>query len=113
MSLEQVSQLAAVLGVVVPLAALAWSAVMYVLVKKAEVKHQQYQKIFEVMDNLGRQGGSIASKMAAAFELRKFPEYSDLIIRFASQVEVEGAAATMLKNEIALTAEFLTGNRKS
>jgi hypothetical protein len=109
MTLEQISQLAAVFGVVVPLAALAWSAVMYVRIKRTEIQHQQYQKVFEVMDNLGKEGGSIASKMAAAFELRKFPEYSDVILRLASQVEITGSsvAATMLKNEIALTADFL------
>jgi hypothetical protein len=47
--------------------------------------------------------------MAAAFELRKFPEYKDVILRLASQVEIEGSvqSSTMLKHEIELTAEFL------
>jgi len=79
--------------------------------KKTEIQHQRYQKIFEVMDNLGQEGGSIASKMAAAFELRKFPEYTDLILRLASQVQIKGSSADMLKKEIELTAEFLKGKR--
>lgn len=59
------------------------------------------------MEHLGKQGGSVASKMAAAYELRKFPEYLDVIIRLMEHVDVEGHAAPMLKTEMSLTADFL------
>jgi len=94
-------------GIVLPFAALAWSAVFYVKTKRREILHQEYERFFEVMDHLGTAGGSIASKMAAAYELRKFPEYRDVIVRLCTQAIYEGPASEMLKNEMLLTAEAL------
>lgn len=61
------------------------------------------------MDHLGHSGGSIASKMAAAYELRKYPQYKDVIVRMCRETEVSGTSAVMLKNEMLLTADFLEG----
>ncbi len=58
------------------------------------------------MDHLGQSGGSIASKMAAAYELRKFPQYKNVICRLLEKAEIEGPAAEMLKCEMKLTAKF-------
>ena len=94
-------------GVVVPLAALAWAAVFYTLTRRREVHFQEFERVFKVMDHLGQEGGSIASKMAAAYELRKYPEYREVIIRLCRQTEVAGSSAKMLKDEMLLTADFL------
>lgn len=94
-------------GVVIPLAALAWSAVSYTLAHRREVQHQEYQRFFQIMDHLGQSGGSIASKMAAAYELRKYPEYADVIINVCEKAKVDGGAADMLKDEMLATAIFL------
>ena len=59
------------------------------------------------MDHLGHEGGSIASKMAAAYELRKYPEYRDVIIRMCEQADVRGPSGKMLKDEMMMTAEYL------
>jgi hypothetical protein len=59
------------------------------------------------MDHLGQGGGSIASKMAAAYELRKYPQYSEVIIRLCEQAIFEGPAAEMLRQEMLLTAEIM------
>ena len=96
-------------GVVVPLIALAWSAVTYALAKRREVRHQQYQRFFQIMDHLGRADSSIASKMAAAYELRKYPEYAEVIINVCEKAEVEGPATQMLKEEMAATAAHMRG----
>jgi hypothetical protein len=45
--------------------------------------------------------------MGAAFELRKYPEYGDVILRMCEKVEVEGQTALMLKEELELTAKYL------
>ncbi|MDE3060747.1 MAG: hypothetical protein KGJ06_07030 [Pseudomonadota bacterium] len=103
MTLDQLAQIITVLS----LAVLAWSAWNYVYVKKHELHREHYQRFFEVTEHLGKTGGSIASKMAAAFELRKFPEYTDVIIRLMENTNVTGEAAQMLKNEMQLTANFL------
>lgn len=92
-------------GIVLPLAALAWAAILYVLTRRRETQHQEFERFFKVMDHLGQSSGSIASKMAAAYELRKYPEYRDVIIRLCEQAEFEGVAAQMLQNEMLLTAE--------
>lgn len=107
MTLDQIAQVAAILSVSVPLGALAWSAVTFVRLRKRELQREQYQKFFEVMEHLGKQGGSVASKMAAVYELRKFPEYADVIVRMFDQVEVDGHSAPMLKAEMVLTADVL------
>lgn len=57
-----------------------------------------------------KQAGSpeinIAAKMAAFFELRKYPEYADVIIRLC-EAPVSGGMADLLKKEMQLTAEYL------
>ena len=59
------------------------------------------------MDHFGKENGSIAAKMAAAFELRKLPEYAEVIIRLLEQAPITGSAAPMLKSEPDLTVECL------
>ncbi len=95
------------LGIVIPLFTLAFSGWRYVVVRREENQHQQYQRFFEITDHLGHDGGSIASKMAAAYELRKYPEYKDVIIRLCEGVDVRGAAAEMLRRELTLTADIM------
>ena len=59
------------------------------------------------MDHFGKENGSIAAKMAAAFELRKLPEYAEVIIRLLEQAPITGSAAPMPKSELDLTVECL------
>lgn len=98
-------------GVVVPLAGLAWAAIFYTLARRREIHFQEFERLFKVMDHLGHTDGSIASKMAAAFELRKYPEYRDVIIRMCREGEVTGPSGKMLKDEMLLTASFLEGTK--
>ena len=94
-------------GIVIPLFAMSWAAIFFVLTRRREVHFQEFERLFKVMDHLGQGGGSIASKMAAAYELQKYPEYKDVIIRMCEQANTEGPAAKMLKDELMLTAAFL------
>ena len=111
MNLSTVGEWIAWAGVVLPLTALAWSAVFYTLARRREVAHQEYQRFFQIMDHLGQQGGSIASKMAAAFELRKYPQYADVIINICEKAEIRGAASEMLREEMLATAEFMKARK--
>lgn len=112
MNLSTVGEWIAWGGVVVPLIALAWSAVTYSLAKRHEIQHQQYQRFFQIMDHLGQSGGSVASKMAAAFELRKYPEYAEVIINICEKAKIEGPASEMLKDELAATAAYIRRKRR-
>ncbi len=107
MNLSTAGEWIAWAGVVVPLMALAWSAVFYTLAKRRELEHEEYRRFFEIMDHLGQQGGSIASKMAAAFELRKYSHYTEVIINVCEKAELEGDASQMLREEMLATAEYL------
>ncbi|MEM8770418.1 MAG: hypothetical protein AAGD92_02100 [Pseudomonadota bacterium] len=85
-------------GIVLPLIALAWAAVVHARTRKREVAHQEYQRLFEVSEHLGMKGGSIASKVIAAYELRKFPQYGDAITRICDMpVDGDNEAARLLK----------------
>lgn len=92
---------------IVPLWVIAWSAYHYVHTRRFDEQEKRYIRFFLVMDHLGKDGGSIASKMAAAYEMRKFPEYADVIIRLCEQASVQGASAEMLKTEMKLTADYM------
>jgi hypothetical protein len=111
MGLETAGDWIAWAGVAIPLASLAWAAIFYVLTRRREVQHQEFERFFRVMDHLGHDGGSIASKMAAAYELRKYPEYREVIIRLCEQADISGPSAAMLKNELALTAEVMRAKK--
>jgi hypothetical protein len=66
MGLHSIQDWIAWAGVVVPLCALSWAAIFYTLTRRREVQHQEFERFFKVMDQLGHSNGSIASKMAAA-----------------------------------------------
>jgi hypothetical protein len=91
-------------GIVVPLAGMAWAAIFYTLARRREIHFQEFERLFKVMDHLGQQGGSIASKMVAVYELRKYPEYKNVFARMCEQTEVQGTSGKMLKDQMLLTA---------
>lgn len=110
MGLNTVQDWIAWAGIVLPLMSLAWAACFYVLTRRREVQHQEFERVFQVMDHLGSEG-SIASKMAATYELRKYPEYGEVIIRLCEQAQIEGPAAQMLRDEMRLTAEHMRARK--
>lgn len=103
-------------ALVLPLMALAWSAWQYVELQKREEKRQRFDNFFRVMEKIGEQQGSIAAKVAAVYELRKYPEYKEMIVRLCRDAapQVVGGNAHMLRKEFELTADYFenggTGN---
>jgi len=91
-------------GLVLPLIAIAVSAVRYVWLLVEQSREKSYSRFFELMDQLGRQEYSIAAKVAAAHELRRFPRYKDVIVRLCETADVTGTNAEMLERELHLTA---------
>lgn len=94
-----------------PLTTLAWAAAFLVLTWRSEVNHKRYEKFFSLMDRVGEQGSSIAGKMAAVYEMRKYPEYRDVIIRLCQDAEIDGAAKELLEREFDLTAQHFGARR--
>jgi sulfur carrier protein ThiS len=104
-------QVIAWLGVVVPFGAIAWSAVAYVLNQRREQRFREFQKFHDLMRELGTTGTTVLANVAVAFELRKFPQYKDVIVRALTEIEVRGARADLLKQEFALTIEYLENGK--
>jgi hypothetical protein len=94
-------------GLVLPLATLAFSAVWYVRALSQKQRADRYSRLWELMRQAGAQDGNIAGKMAAFYEMRKYPEYAEVIIRLCEDTEVVGGSAALLKKEMLLTAEHL------
>ncbi|NJM49956.1 MAG: hypothetical protein HC843_02990 [Sphingomonadales bacterium] len=65
-------------GIVIPLMGMVWASIFYAIKRRREIHFHEYQRVFEIIDHLGQYGGSIASKVSAAYELRKYPEYKTL-----------------------------------
>lgn len=88
-------------GLVLPLSALAYAAVIHVRTQKRQLQHDEHKRLFEVAEHLGKEGGSIASKLEAAYELKKFRAYRD-VIKNICDLPIDGTegAAQALKTEM-------------
>jgi hypothetical protein len=89
---------------VLPLGALAWSALWYVGIENQKNQKARYDRFFDLMEQLGRSDHSIAAKMAAAYALRRFPEYREVIVRLMCDARIDGDGAHLLAREFHLTA---------
>jgi hypothetical protein len=101
-------------ALVLPLFVLAWSAWQYVQLQKQIERQRRFDNLFILMDKIGQTGGSLAAKAAAVYELRKYPEYGEMIARFCNEaVEyVGGDAAQILKTEFRLTAAYFENGER-
>jgi hypothetical protein len=60
---------------------------------------------------VGHSGGSIASRMAAAYGLRKYSDYADVVINIGEKTEITGSSVAMLHEEMLAEADFLKAKR--
>jgi hypothetical protein len=104
-------QLVAWLGIVIPLFGLSWAAIQHVATEERDQKFKEYQKFFEIMKDFGSKDSTVPGNMAAVFELRKFPQYKDVIIRLCEDSPFEGNPAKLLAREMALTADALRATK--
>ena len=98
-------------GLFIPLASLAWTGVSFSITHRREVRNAEFERFFNVMDRLGNNDGSEPSKLAAAYELREYPQYREVIVRMCRELKVTGGAAQRLKAEMLRTADYLEGNK--
>ena len=100
-------QVVAWLGVVIPFVALAWAAISHVNTQRREQEFREYEKFFIIMKELGSKDSTVPGNLAAVYELRKFPEYKDVIIRLCEDAPLQGTEAKLLAREMLMTSEFL------
>jgi hypothetical protein len=95
------------LGFAVPLMTLAGSAVAYVVklyLESAERRRNRFFELMQIIDSDSR----IAKKVAAVYELRRFPEHRDFILRFCTnqKTNITGVGAHILVAEMEATQAF-------
>lgn len=100
-------------GLVIPLFAIAFSAVQYVRMELEKARSRRYDRFFELMEQLGKKDYSIAAKMAAAHELKKFPEYKEVVLRLMVDAKIGGTEAWLLEREFDLTAKHFGHNGRN
>jgi hypothetical protein len=95
-------------GFAAPLVTLAGSAVAYVVKLYQEAREKKRNQFFELMKFIDSTN-PIATKVAAVYELRRFPEHREFIIRFCEnqRTNVTGAGAQILVAEMDHTREFM------
>ena len=96
-------------GFAAPLIALAGSAVAYVVKLYEDALNKRRNQFFELMQFIDSER-PIATKMAAVYELRRFPEHRDFIVRFCGEMartNVSGIGAQVLVSEMNHTREFM------
>lgn len=101
------TSLTEIVGVVLPLLAIAGSAVAYVVKfysERSDIREQRFTALVSRID----EPGAMASKVAAVYEMRQFPEHRDFIVRFCrtQQGNVSGSGAALLEAEMQQTAEY-------
>lgn len=97
------------LGFVAPFIALAGSAVAFVWKVYRDGADRRWTQFFDLMKFIDSKDLPIATKCAAAYQLRHFPEHKEFIIRFCQtqRLNIQGAAATALIAELDATREEL------
>jgi hypothetical protein len=67
--------------IVLPLIIIAWAMIWIAESISERNRHERYLRFYQIMQHLGRKDSSQAEKMAAAYELRRYKEYGDIIGR--------------------------------
>lgn len=100
----------AALGLAVPLITLAGSAFAYTVKQFQDRAERRRNRFFEIMQFVDS-SLPIATKVAAIYELRRFPEHADFIIRFcaAQRDNVTGPGSAPLIAEMDATRFFMQG----
>ena len=90
-------------GVLIPLLTISGSAVAYIVQLRTTKAEKRLDDFFALMGQL-ESDKPIASKLAAIYELRRFPEHKDFSVRFCSVI---------LSNSVGPGAKFLEEEAQS
>ena len=96
-----------IIGVVIPMMTIAGSAVAFVWKAFQDAREKRRDHFFHLMTLIDTDG-KIATKVAAVYELRRFPEHREFIISFCRDLreQIDGASAESLKREMDRTREY-------
>lgn len=92
---------------VLPLIVLAWAAVWHVLMVAENNRHERYRRFHAIMEQLAKSDGPTADKMAAAYELRNYREYRDVIARIFIDGRVRDLKGDALQKQLKDTLDHI------
>ncbi len=92
---------------VLPLIVLAWAAAVYVSMQMETHRYERYRRFHAIMEQLARSDGATADKMAAAYELRNYREYKDVIARIFADGRVRDLKADALQKQLRETMDHV------
>lgn len=93
---------------VVPLIVLAWAAVWFVLIESERNRYERYKRFHTIMEQLARSDGATADKMAAAYELRNYREYAEILEKIFVDGKVRNDTAEAVEKQLKDTLEHIT-----
>lgn len=98
--------------IVLPLVVIAWAAVWFVLIEAERNRHERYKRFYSIMEQLSRSDGVTAAKMAAAYELRNYREYADIIAKIFVNGRVRDTTSDLLQKQLRDTLEQIAAHER-
>lgn len=93
--------------IVLPLVVIAWALTWRVLIEAERNRHERYRRFYSVMEQLSRSDSETAAKMAAAYELRNYKEYADIVAKVFVDGRMRQDTTAALKQELAATLKAI------
>ena len=97
-------------GIVLPLITLAWAATQYVNVEAKKAKRQRFEDFKSLCEDLNSE--NITTQVAVIFEMRKYPEYKEVIGRLLGQITIMGTASELITDEMDITLAKLNLDKR-
>ncbi|WP_031237101.1 hypothetical protein [Asticcacaulis sp. AC460] len=92
---------------ILPLIVIAWSAVWFASVEAERNRYERYKRFHAIMEQLARSDGATADKMAAAYELRNYREYKDIISKIFIDGRVRHDSGDALQKQLKETLDHI------
>lgn len=92
---------------VLPLIVIAWSALWFASVQAERNRYERYKRFHAIMEQLARSDGATADKMAAAYELRNYREYKDIISKIFVDGRVRPDSGEALQKQLKDTLDHI------
>ncbi len=110
--LESVQDKVALALVVLPLIVIAWAAVWFVLIAAERNRHERYKRFYAIMEQLSRSDSETAAKMAAAYELRNYREYADIVSKIFVDGRMRQDTRTALEKQLGDTLKHMSRHER-
>ncbi len=99
--------------IVVPLVVIAWALTWRVLIEAERNRHERYKRFYAIMEQLSRSDSETASKMAAAYELRNYREYADIVSKIFVDGRIRHDTSNALQTQLGETLKQMDRQKTS